>query len=134
MERFETSTDRASCFRQRYVPGRTEFTTHILALDGEPKFATTFSFSFDCDYFVKGKQQEWATMEITGTRYLDLFSQILRWLEFSGTCCFNYKIERGSPMIFEMNPRFGGSLCFDINSYLRAYLELLDEINIAGRS
>jgi hypothetical protein len=57
-----------------------------------------------------------------GCIYLDLFSEILARLEFEGTACFDYKIVNGKPVIFEINPRFGGSLCSDITGYLDAYV------------
>jgi D-alanine-D-alanine ligase-like ATP-grasp enzyme len=42
---------------------------------------------------------------------MDLFAQMLAALGFSGLCCVNYKLVDGNPMIFEINPRCGFSLC-----------------------
>jgi hypothetical protein len=49
-----------------------------------------------------------------------LFAEILKKLDYKGTCCFNFKIEDGAPRIFEINPRFGGSLWRNINACLNA--------------
>jgi len=131
MEAFEESIEPSAYFRQRYVPGRSEFTAHFLASNGRIKFAGAFEFGFDHDHFVKGKHFAPASKRIVAARHLDLFGDILRRLDFSGTCCFNYKEDdAGRPMIFEMNPRFGASLCYMINSYLVAYLAALEETDI----
>jgi predicted ATP-grasp superfamily ATP-dependent carboligase len=57
--------------------------------------------------------------------YPDLFAQILTRLDYEGTACFNYKIANGQPMIFEINPRFGGSLTQDVTAYADAYIAAL---------
>ena len=49
----------------------------------------------------------------------------MRDLDYTGTCCINYKLADGVPMLFEINPRFGATLCADINPYLDAYLASL---------
>lgn len=54
-----------------------------------------------------------------------LFNQKMIALGFEGTCCFNYKWEAGALRIFELNPRFGGSLAGDVNAYVAAHLEAL---------
>jgi hypothetical protein len=131
LEQFESSIDRRLYFKQRYVPGRSEFTTHILACEGEIRFAGAFEFGFDRDYFVKGKHYAAVSRRMAAVCHLDLFRDILRGLGYSGTCCFNYKEESGRPLVFEMNPRFGASLCYMINPYLDAYLSVLAELNTA---
>ena len=50
---------------------------------------------------------------------------ILDALAYEGTCCFNYKLEGGRPMLLELNPRFGGSLVGDVTGYLQAHLAAL---------
>lgn len=43
--------------------------------------------------------------------FLGLFSDILNLIDFNGLFCFNFKIVDDVPMIFEINPRLGWSLC-----------------------
>ncbi|MNC96669.1 hypothetical protein D3C83_141030 [compost metagenome] len=56
--------------------------------------------------------------------FLDSFCEILTLLKFEGLCCFNYKIKDSRPLIFEINPRFGGSLC----SYFYPFIRHLENI------
>lgn len=55
-----------------------------------------------------------------------VFADMLKNLGYTGTCCFNFKMVAGQFLIFETNPRFGASLCPDINAYLAAYLRALE--------
>jgi hypothetical protein len=52
-------------------------------------------------------------------------------LNFQGLCCFNYKLVDGQPVIFELNPRFGGSLPRDINRMLFALQHRLMGVAVA---
>ena len=122
---FERSIDAGEYYKQRYVGGRQEYTTHYLAVVGEPRFDTTVEFSFDGEHFVRGVNFSADRIDKIATPFRDTFAAILQALAFSGTCCFNYKIEDGAPLIFEVNPRAGGSLRLELNPYLDAYLEAL---------
>lgn len=130
---FEVKVDTGSWFRQRYVAGRREYTSHFISACGTLKYAKTFCFEFDVDYFIKGARYAPSAVGETHTPFLPLFERILRELGYDGTCCFNFKIEDGIPLIFEINPRFGGSLCRDINAYLDAYLSVLAEATESPR-
>ena len=122
---FEAGMVAADYFRQEYVGGRTEYTSHFLAIDGRPTFDTTLEFTFDRDHFVRGLRCEPASSSKVDTPFADLFGAILKALNYTGTGCFNYKVENGRPKIFELNPRAGGSLRLDLNAYLDAYLAAL---------
>jgi carbamoylphosphate synthase large subunit len=124
---FEARIVAAEYFRQEYVGGRTEYTSHFLAVDGRPTFDTTLEFTFDHDHFVRGLRWEAASSRKIDTPFADLFGAILKALSYTGTGCFNYKIESGRPKIFELNPRAGGSLRLDLDAYLDAYLAALAE-------
>ena len=119
---FEATIDPGEYYRQRYVGGRNEYTTHLLSVDGAVRFAATVEFAFDGDHFVRGVNFEARSIARVETPFAQTFAAILGKLAYTGTCCFNYKIERGKPLIFEVNPRVGGSLRLDLNPYLDAYL------------
>ncbi len=110
-------------FFQEYVPGNEERATHLLLRDGRITHAYTATFDMGDRPFVKGKWCEHRAM--TGSQddtFLDIFADILRIAGFTdGTCCFDYKVVDGVPKIFEVNPRFGWSLLYDLGNYLRAY-------------
>ena len=56
-----------------------------------------------------------------GSRHQDLFGDILGKLDYEGAACFNYKLADDAPRIFEINPRFGGSLVMDVTAFVDAY-------------
>jgi hypothetical protein len=113
-------------FMQECVGGRTEYTTHFLAVDGRPSFDSTLEFIFERDAYVRGIRCEPLETRKIETPSVDLFRRILKALNYTGTACFNYKIADGAPKIFELNPRAGGSLRLDLNAYLDAYLSVLE--------
>lgn len=123
---FESQIDRNCYFKQRYVEGKREFTAHFIALRGNVVFSKCYWFEFEERYFVKGNRfPHSASGEIAMPAPI-IFADMLRRLGYTGTCCFNFKMEAGRPLIFEINPRFGASLCRDINAYLAAYLRALE--------
>mgnify|MGYP001555404309 CR=1 FL=1 len=99
----------AGYFRQEYIFGHSEYTTHILYTQERIKASTTFEFVFEPDVFIKGRDPD-RDRSICACPYLDLFGRILESIGFDGLCCFNYKVLHGKPLVFEINPRFGASL------------------------
>lgn len=124
---FENAIDVAQYFKQRYVGGRTEYTTHFLVVNGHVRFHATVRFTFRDDFFIRGIREPVNEIDRVETPHLAVFCEILEALGYSGTCCFNYKIEDGRPLIFEINPRCGSSLRLDLNAYVEAYLDALAE-------
>ena len=113
-------------FAQTFVPGRAEFATHILRTGGTIRYTSTFVYEMATPAFIRGaRDTPLRTRFIPGCVYLDVFSEILARLEYEGTACIDYKVVRGQPVLFEVNPRFGGSLSQDVTAYVDAYLESL---------
>jgi|WetSurMetagenome_2_1015567.scaffolds.fasta_scaffold01631_7 hypothetical protein len=96
-------------YRQAFVPGEREFATHLLVEDGRIRYALNIEYTFGHPFPVKGRDQP-ATLRICGCPHLGLFAAILRHIGFEGLCCVNYKPAGRTPMLLEINPRFGGSL------------------------
>lgn len=105
-------------FKQKIIPGRNEYVCHILFCERNIEQSLCIHYEFDKDIPIKGKDSL-LYYEIANCPYLELFSDILRKINFEGICCFNYKIVNGNPFIFEINPRFGGSL----SSYFFAFFD-----------
>ena len=126
---FEGTIRPQDYFKQEYVAGRHEFTTHFVSVNGEPVFDTTVQFTFASEHFVRGIRFEPLSTDKVETPFGDIFSRILKELDYSGTSCFNYKVEGGLPKLFEINPRPGGSLRLDLDNYIEGYLAAL---RIAG--
>ena len=121
----EMAIDVRDYFKQRYVRGRKEYTSHFLVVRGKIAFDSTVEFTFHDEFFIRGIREPDNTITKIDTPFLPVFAEILETLDYNGTCCFNYKIEEGRPLIFEINPRAGGSLRLDLNAYLDAHLKAL---------
>jgi hypothetical protein len=105
-------------FTQNIIPGKKEYATHILIKDGKIVNALTIVYIFKTNCYVKGKDHYICRM-VAHNRHLDLFENILHSMQYNGLCCVNYKEQNGVPKIFEINPRFGGSLCEFFYPFIR---------------
>ncbi|MEE9355328.1 MAG: ATP-grasp domain-containing protein [Methylococcaceae bacterium] len=105
-------------FCQEVIPGSEEYATHILFKDRKILCVINNKYGFKSELPIKGKDKE-ESRKICSCPYLESFTTILNFLEFEGLCCINYKIHQGIPYIFEINPRFGGTLAKYFFSFLR---------------
>ncbi|RVT95911.1 hypothetical protein EOD42_12290 [Rhodovarius crocodyli] len=111
-------------FLQCYVPGVEEWATHLLLRGGEILFEATIRYDMPPGPHVKGMHvgeiaSEWMVGPVP---HLACFRRILRAVGFTdGTCCFDYRVRDGVPLVFELNPRLGGSLMGRVGPYLSAY-------------
>jgi hypothetical protein len=122
-------------FAQDFMPGEVEFGTHMLRAGGQIRYASTFAHMMPKPMMVKGAYgTEVRSIYAPGCHFLDTFSAMLERLKFEGTACIDYKVVNGKPMIFEINPRFGGSLCKDITAYVDAYVDALEPPTLVGRT
>jgi predicted ATP-grasp superfamily ATP-dependent carboligase len=115
-------------FRQEYVEGEDEYTTHIIMYDRKIVFYKTLQFTFHQRYFVKGinfKYSSRAEVDHEAHRYL--FENILNKLGYQGICCINYKICNDKVKIFEINPRYGASMTCFVKEALASYRDILEK-------
>lgn len=112
-----------SHFVQSLVAGRHEMATHVLMHRGQPALWATVEYDMGFSHRVKGvtaREQHRSWLRETPAQALWL--RMLQAIGFSdGTCCIDYRIADGRPMLFEINPRFGFSLMDRLNPYLDAY-------------
>ncbi len=109
-------------FMEEPICGEIEYTFHFLYTQKSFKYLCTHKFEFEDELFVKGKMTKPQSRTIVVSEYLDLFSNILDALDYYGVGCFNFKILKGTPKIFELNPRVGRSLSTDIIRFLPIYI------------
>jgi hypothetical protein len=121
----EASTLPEEYFKQQYVAGNVEYATHMLAVGGRVIYHSTVKYCFGAKYYVKGERCPAPPPEFCDCPCYGQLSAIIDRLSYTGTCCFNYKMVAEGMRLFEINPRFGHSLGFDINRYLTAYLDAL---------
>lgn len=111
-------------FLQEYVPGNIERSAHILMHRGNIIFGRGVRFKMPDSPHVKGiytrqTRTEWDN----GLVHRDLFAAALSVVGFTdGACCVDFRQVNGIPKIFEINPRLGGSLAWNIDDYLKAYV------------
>lgn len=96
-------------FCQEFIPGTTEFATHILFIKGKIVKALNIKYRFATESPIKGQDTELFKV-VHRCPYLNLFAQMLQAIQFEGLCCVNYKVAKGRLFLLEINPRFGGSL------------------------
>jgi hypothetical protein len=108
-ERFRPLLLDRDYFTQRLVPGGKEFATHINFTDGKVVSELTVEYTFATDLPVKSKNRD--IRRYVRCPDLPVLVSMLRALKYEGLCCFNYKVLDGVVTVFELNPRFGGSLC-----------------------
>ena len=108
----------ADYFCQDLVLGGTEYATHILFENGKIVKALNIRYEFDTDAAIKGQNAP-AIRVVCRSRYLSLWTQMLRAIKYEGLCCVNYKEANGQPYLLEINPRFGGSLGPYFFSFIR---------------
>jgi predicted ATP-grasp superfamily ATP-dependent carboligase len=98
---------------QAWVGGTDEYVTHAVLRDGEIVWDKTFHYDLGQDNALRTAQ---VTSDYriertpTPTSLRDVLSAIAADLGLSGPVNVDYKIVDGRPVIFEINPRLGGSL------------------------
>lgn len=108
-------------FLQECVPGREEQATHVIAVEGRILFKSTVTSRHRRSLFVKGKYDT-ATGEKGRHGYAPpAIISIVQRLGYTGSACFDYKMEGDRVRLFELNPRIGGSFYKAGGDYLAAY-------------
>ena len=95
---------------QEYVEGDVEYVTQVMCKDGEIIWNVTFEGPVPKDGKVNMgpfAENKIVTME---PEVLDVFRKIFKLANYSGPANVNFKLRDGKPVIFESNPRFGGSM------------------------
>jgi predicted ATP-grasp superfamily ATP-dependent carboligase len=114
---------------QELLEGKYEYSTTLLVKDGEilDYACTRYTFASDTYVWPALDYNIWDYVSVPA-KHLAVFVDFMA--GFSGICNFNYKIRKNGDMgIFEINPRVGGDLAFDMpKKRMRAMLEKLDRM------
>lgn len=112
---------------EELLPGIYEYSTTLLVKDGQILDIACSKYEYAAEVYV------WPQLEYFRSEFVSVpeahqkvFSAMLA--GFSGICNFNYKLRPdGSLCFFEVNPRVGGDLIFDVpKKKVRAMFEKLD--------
>jgi carbamoylphosphate synthase large subunit len=115
-------------FREAAVEGADEYVLHLLRVDGRVRYRLCYRYDMGAGLTVRGAVDAPRTIEpADDAPALEPCLAILDALGFEGTCCFNYKLVDGRPVILELNSRFGGSLVGDVTNYVAAHLAALGQ-------
>lgn len=111
---------------QEYISGNQEFVTHLVCNDGGIFWHSSFAYTHTNTASLKshGTLIAIERMQISGEIF-NIFAEIIRSLHFTGPCSIDYQFDQvGNLKIFEINPRFGGSLMRPENAdLLRAAID-----------
>ncbi len=94
---------------QEYVEGSEEYVTHVLCRDGKILWSETFVGPVPVDSKINRGPFAVSIVSLE-PKVLEVFNSILEIVGYSGMAAINYKLRDNRPIIFEINPRFGGSL------------------------
>ena len=114
-------------FCQQMIPGFKEYATHVLIKNGKIISALNIEYVFGKTTPIKG-QDNFLYRKISGCPHLELFASMLMSINFEGLCCLNYKEIADQPYIFEINPRFGGSL----STFFFSFIKNLEPLHSEG--
>jgi hypothetical protein len=115
---------------QSLVAGTTEYSTHCVCKDGRILWSCSFVFEMDGPEEIRrGMECKEMRAIKTSDETLSTIERVLAPLGYSGPCNIDYKrSEAGAIIIFEINPRFGGSLMLTENiGHLREALSCIIE-------
>jgi predicted ATP-grasp superfamily ATP-dependent carboligase len=97
---------------QEYVGASFEYTTHVVARAGAIKWHRTYEFEVDAAALIRvPKPGDLPRPVEIAAGDVAILERFLEPLGFSGPCNFNFRRRPSGEMaVFEINPRFGGSL------------------------
>jgi len=95
---------------EEYIEGDDEYIFYVVCKKGEILWHASLMGQPPTDSRVqKGSFANASEVEITKEVY-SVFKGIFKALNYDGPANFNYKLKNNKPIIFEMNPRIGGTL------------------------
>ena len=115
---------------QAYVPGGKEYVTHCVCKGGKILWHCSFLYEHDGSSVIRRWDTRVTTRAVpTDPRHLSQFQELLAPISYDGPCNIDYKISTaGDLLVFEINPRFGGSLMPPEHiGYLRGALAVILE-------
>jgi carbamoylphosphate synthase large subunit len=100
------------CIVQAFVPAAVEYVTHCVCRDGRILWSCSFACTKQHAEQVRaGMDHQRIEPAAASARALDQIGRVLKPLGFSGPCSVDYRLSPdGDVVIFEVNPRFGGTL------------------------
>mmetsp|Transcript_168371 Transcript_168371/g.323483 ORF Transcript_168371/g.323483 Transcript_168371/m.323483 type:complete len:655 (+) Transcript_168371:110-2074(+) len=116
---------------QEHIKGSMEYSTTLLVVDGEILDAIVTEYEYQDEVYIWPRVRQIYRHSHDDVPLQQLGAMSLIMQGFSGICNFNYKVRpNGRMVIFEVNPRVGGDLVYDVPSWRsRALFEKLDRLS-----
>lgn len=112
---------------QSFIYGSHEYATYLMLKDGEILWDASFRYEMEFADIIRRPGSAPVRSIGTPSRAMEQFQAFLRPLRYSGPCNVDYKLRpNGEAVIFELNPRLGGSLMKPVNvGLLRSVVRLI---------
>lgn len=92
---------------QEYIINKDEYGGHFVCKNGEIIFHKILKKNHNKDFYIeKGPMDEFEIIDIDLCDFIIIFNKI----KYTGACCVDFKYINNKIYIFEINPRFGGTL------------------------
>ena len=95
---------------QEYVEGDVEYVTHVMCRDGEVLWNVTYEGPVPTGGRINTGPFATNRIVTMEPEVMDVFRKMFKLANYSGPANVNFKLRDGKPVIFESNPRFGGSM------------------------
>ena len=97
------------CIIQKYIPAYVEYSGYFVVMNGDIKYAIYYEETSKTDTFIIfGAHHIYKKVDLSV--YNTVFNKIFKQLGYNGPACADFRIDNDSVKIFEINPRFGGSI------------------------
>ena len=117
-------------FIQKYIISNTIYTSHLLSKNGEYLIGSTYKSVKPTKFYIQRASIKNYTRRNLNDTEIELFSKILKLNNYHGVCCVNYDYDENNVIkIFEINPRFGGSLINNESDFL-LFLKTINDNDI----
>jgi hypothetical protein len=110
---------------EKYIPTDFEPATWMICKDGEVFWHRSLQWSKITSPTIKRGGEPGGKEYHPDEATIALFKQIVKLTNYSGPITFNYKMQDGKAVLFEANPRLGGTLMLEENRHL-----LIEAINL----
>jgi len=94
---------------QKYIQLPNEYSGNFYVVDGIIKFFVYYMMTNHTPHYIQhGRLSKYE--RVTEPYWLDTFTEIFTKLKYTGFACIDFKVVDNKPIIFEINPRLGGSI------------------------
>jgi predicted ATP-grasp superfamily ATP-dependent carboligase len=99
---------------QEYIKADTEFTGNLVVQDGNILYGFAYYRYYGDRNYIKHDSQDFTVQKKVpiSKKYLDVLELFLKPVNYTGICNVDFKLVNDEIIVFEINPRCGGSLFF----------------------